>query len=686
MKRILFFLRYRYSSIYKVLLFAITMFLMVFFFPKTARFNFEYNQGFPWNYSSLRAPFDFAVLKTSQEIEEEKELLLEELIPYYRIKLNHTDSLLSEVHKSFKKNWSEKYEENTSQRIKTRSKEIIDQIFHDLIQTGIRSNIDNENSKGQINLLKGNQAITIPLSKIYTLASAQDYINQKIEKEKIIDHEIVKSTVISHLFQNVSFDEITTNKEKESLLAGMSLTYGLIQKGELIIQEGELITAEKYQVLDSLRQEFEKQLGGNTEYLGTLVGHLILILFVFLSLVMYLNLFRSGILNDSRQILLLLVSMSLFVIPESLLIQYYPDYRLILPLPLLAIIIRSFFDVRTAMFVYLLTVIIIASFMPNGYNFMFLQLITGIITIVSIHRLQKRSQFYLSSIYIFISYALIYVALLLVRDGSLHNFDLNLVYLLGISAALTLFSYPIIYFFEKIFQQITALTLMELSDTNNKLLKDLATKAPGTFQHSLQVGNLAEAALTEVGGNTLLVRTGALYHDIGKMYNPLYFIENQTTQVNPHDELSYEESAEIIIDHVIKGVELAKKHRLPEEIIDFIRTHHGNRKVEYFYRLAIKEEGEDMVDEKDFTYPGPPPFSKETAVLMMADSIEAASRSIPKPDETKLNNLVDNIISGQMMSGQYDNADITLKDIKRIKKIFKKMLLTIYHIRIEYPE
>lgn len=217
-------------------------------------------------------------------------------------------------------------------------------------------------------------------------------------------------------------------------------------------------------------------------------------------------------------------------------------------------------------------------------------------------------------------------------------------------------------------------------------MRNLATKAPGTFQHSLQVGNLAEAALTEVGGNALLVRTGALYHDIGKMYNPLYFIENQTTQVNPHDELSYEESAEIIIDHVIKGIELAKKHRLPEEIIDFIRTHHGNRRVEYFYRMAVKEEGEEMVQEKDFTYPGPAPFSKETAVLMMADSIEAASRSIPKPDETKLNDLVDNIISGQMMSGQYDNADITLKDINRIKKIFKKMLLTIYHIRIEYPE
>lgn len=661
------------------------MFLMVFFFPKTARFTYEYNQGYPWNYSSLRAPFDFAVLKTHAEIEEEKELFLAELVPYYRIDLSITDSISKEVNVSFRENWEKKYEEE-NQHIKKNSQELIEDVLKELISKGIRRNIEDKNTKGQINLLKGNQAVTVPLSSVYTLASAQSYINKQVLEAKGIDNEIVRNSLISHLFQNVIYDEETTNKEKESLLEGMSLSYGLIQKGELIISEGELVTAEKYQELESLRQEFEKQLGGSKEFVGILAGHMILILFVFLSLVMYLNLFRGGILNDSRQILLLLVSMSLFVIPESILVQHYPDYRLILPLPLLAIIIRSFFDVRTAMFVYLLTVIIIASFMPNGYNFMFLHLITGIITIVSIHKLQKRSQFYLSSIYIIISYVLIYIALILVRDGSMHNFDLRVVYLLGISAALTMFSYPIIYFFEKIFGQITVLTLLELSDTNNKLLRDLAKNAPGTFQHSLQVGNLAEAALKEVGGNTLLVRTGALYHDIGKMYNPLYFIENQTTQVNPHDELSFEESAEIIIEHVIKGVKLAKKHRLPEEIIDFIRTHHGNRKVEYFYRLAIKDEGEEMVEEKVFTYPGPAPFSKETAVLMMADSIEAASRSIQKPDETKLNSLVDNIISSQMMSGQYDNADITLKDISRIKKIFKKMLLTIYHIRIEYPE
>jgi len=316
---------------------------------------------------------------------------------------------------------------------------------------------------------------------------------------------------------------------------------------------------------------------------------------------------------------------------------------------------------------------------------MFLQLITGIITIVSIYKLNKRAQFYITSFWIFLSYSLIYLALLLVSDGSLDNINYKIFYNFAISAGLTLFSYPIIYFFEKLFSQVTHLSLLELSDTNNKLLRDLAQKAPGTFQHSLQVGNLAEAALSEIGGNTLLVRAGALYHDIGKMYNPVYFIENQTTHINPHDELSYEESADTIIHHVIQGVSLAKKHNLPEMIVDFIRTHHGNRKVEYFYRLALQESGEDEVDASIYTYPGPIPYNRETAVMMMADSIEAAARSIPKPDEIKLGNLVDQIIEGQMQTGQFENADITLKEISTIKKIFKKMLLTIYHIRIEYP-
>lgn len=687
MKKLLFFLRYRYTYIYRVLLFMTVMIVMVYFFPKTARFSYEYNQGYPWTHQNLKAPFDFAILKTDQELVEEKQVLLAEVIPYYQYNESLSDSIKPLVLDDFEYKWSITHERSSSTKMKRKTRQLVEETFQTLLQSGIRSReSDRQSPDGQISLLKGNKATIIPISSIYTLSSAEALVSKVVSENSDIDKIIAREVLMSHLFRNVNYDEVTTQKEEDLILSGLSLTYGMVQKGELIVTEGELVTTEKFQVLESLKQEFEKQLGGSNEFYGILIGQGILMIFIFLALVMYLNIFRPAILNDTHQILLILVAMMMFVIPESILIQYYPEYILIFPLPLLAIIIRSFFDERTAMFVYLLTTIIIATFVPDGYNFMFLQLITGIITIVSIFNLYKRSQFYLTSLWIFLSYSFIYLALILVRDGSLRNIDEQTFYYFAISAALTLFSFPIIYFFEKLFSQITLLTLLELSDTNNKLLRELARKAPGTFQHSLQVGNLAESALLEIGGNTLLIRAGALYHDIGKLFNPVYFIENQTTHVNPHDELSYEESADIIINHVIQGVELAKKHGLPEVIIDFIRTHHGNRKAEYFYRLAVQEMGEDEVDAGIYTYPGPIPFSKETAVLMMADSIEAASRSIPKPDENNLSELVDKIIEGQMQAGQFNNADITLKEISRIKKIFKKMLLTIYHIRIEYPE
>ena len=686
MDKILFFIRYRYTLIYRALIFVAAMGLMVFFFPKTARFSYEYTQGYPWIYNSLKAPFNFAILKTDNELKEEKKLLLDDLIPYYDYH-DIKDSLNDLLKINFELQWQKKYGAERED-FKDENYRFTFSVFETLLTRGIRSIEYTEQSpNGEINLLRDNQATKLPLSSIFTLKTAEGFISHSIKTTlDSIDSNLASDFLVSQLFRNVYYDKETTQKEEQQLLLNVSTTYGVVQKGELIISEGELVTIDKFQVLKSLRLEFETVLGGNKEYYGILLGQVILLLFVFLSLILYFNIFRPSIIKDNHQILLVLIAILMMVIPESLLIQHLPEYYIMFPLPLLAIIIRSFFDERTAMFIYLLTTLIIASFVPDGYSFIFLQLITGIITIVSIHKLSQRSQFYITSLWIFLSYSLIYIALILVRDGSLNNLEEQAFYYFAINAVLTLFSYPIIYIFEKFFSQVTLLSLLELSDTNNKLLRELARIAPGTFQHSLQVGNLAEAAIQEVGGNTLLVRAGALYHDIGKMYNPLYFIENQTTHVNPHDELSYEESAEIILTHVPEGVELAKKHNLPDIVVDFIRTHHGNRKAEYFYRLALQEEGEKEVDESIYTYPGPIPFSKETAILMMADSIEAASRSIQKPDENSLGNLVDAIIAGQMQSGQFDNADITLKEINKIKKIFKKMLLTIYHIRIEYPE
>ncbi len=323
---------------------------------------------------------------------------------------------------------------------------------------------------------------------------------------------------------------------------------------------------------------------------------------------------------------------------------------------------------------------------PNGFEFLFQQLIAGIIAIISVAELRKRSQFFLTALSIFITYAVVYLGMLLIQDGSLVNIQPERFLLYGGSAMFTLFSYPLIFLFEKLFGQVTDVTLMELSDTNSPLLRKLSLHAPGTFQHSMQVANIAESAIYEIGGNTLLIRAGALYHDIGKMDMPMYFIENQTTGINPHDELGYEESARIIIGHVTKGIEMAKKYKLPEILIDFIRTHHGTRVAEYFYNRQRIEFPEKEADDKDFRYPGPLPYSKETSVLMMADSVEAASRSLGHHTIESIDTLVESIIDRQIEKQQFINAELTLKDITKIKKILKKKLMSIYHVRIAYPE
>ncbi|NTW24328.1 MAG: HDIG domain-containing protein [Lentimicrobium sp.] len=344
-----------------------------------------------------------------------------------------------------------------------------------------------------------------------------------------------------------------------------------------------------------------------------------------------------------------------------------------------------FFDTRLALFVHIVTLILTGFMVPNGFEFIFQQLITGIIAIISVAELRRRSQFFITALAVFITYSIIYLGMLLIQDGSFSNLETFKFLLFGGSAMFTLFSYPVIFAFEKLFGQVTDVTLMELSDTNSPLLRQLSLLAPGTFQHSMQVANIAEAAIYEIGGNTLLVRAGALYHDIGKMDMPMYFIENQSSGINPHDELEYEESASIIVSHVIKGIEKARKHKLPEILVDFIRTHHGTRMAEYFYNRQRIDNPEREVSDKPFRYPGPVPFSKETSVLMMADSVEAASRSMKMPTAQSIAQLVDKIIDNQIETNQFVNSDLTLKDITRIKKILKKKLMSIYHVRIEYP-
>src|SRR5690606_34664173 len=348
------------------------------------------------------------------------------------------------------------------------------------------------------------------------------------------------------------------------------------------------------------------------------------------------------------------------------------------------IIFRILFDTRVALNIHLLMVLITALFVPNSYDFVFLQFMPGLVAIYSIKTMVKREQFLISSLLILATYIVGHIGLVLTRNGLLSSIYWGDILPYFVSVGLTLLAYPLIYAFEKMFGIVSDLTLMELTNSNSKLLRELSLKAPGTFQHSLQVANLAEAAIYKIGGNSLLVRAGALYHDIGKILNPRYFIENQKTGVNPHEELTSEQSAQIIISHVIKGIEIAKRHKLPEVIIDFIKTHHGTTRVDYFYKKCSNNNPDKLVDESLFHYPGPIPFSKETAVLMMADSVEAAARALKEPTQESISNLVDNIIQYKLDQKQFVNANITLKDISDVSTIFKNMLMSIYHVRIDY--
>jgi len=683
-------IRNHYDDITRVFLLIISIVILVLIFPKEGQFKYEFQKGKPWMHEDLIAPFDFAILKSDAELESEKQQVLDALKPYF----NYEESILPEqldlAEDLFNESWESKYGNDRiflQQRIENQA--IAERILTDVYKQGIieiNPAIEDEDPDYEITLLKNNVASEVELQSVLTLQSAHNTITEMLSQQDSIDQVLISNILLSVLKHNIIYDEIKTIDEQESQLSNISLTMGLVQEGERIVSEGELITESKFMILSSLKKNYESQLTSTEAYYSILGGQIILISIALLVLYFFLMFFHKDITGQTKKLVLVLSIIISMVLITSLVVKFDVNYLFLIPVCIVPILIRALFDARLALYIHLITIIITAYLVPNSFSFVFIQLIAGIVAIMSMVNLERRSQFFITSIWIFLSYSLVYIGMTLIQEGDINTLRFYDFMYLAIGSVLTLFAFPLIFVFEKVFGIITDVTLIELSNTNNKLLRELATKAPGTFQHSMQVANLAESAIYEIGGNALLVRTGAMYHDIGKMDMPMYFIENQSTGLNPHDELTFEESARIIISHVIKGVEMAKKHNLPEDIIDFIRTHHGNRKVEYFYIMQQREDPDEKIDDSLYTYPGPIPFSKETAVLMMADSVEAASRSLNKPDEEKINSLVEGIINKQVETGQFINSDITLRDITRVKKILKKKLVNILHVRIAYPE
>jgi len=678
-----------YYQINKLVLFLITLVILLALFPRQGKFKYEFQRGKPWQHDDLIAPFDFAILKPASELQKERKTALNEAYLFFRIDVQKVDyakgDFLSQLDKAILSNESK---DTITPLMKEAMIRTSFAIFDSIYSRGIVemvSELENQAPEFQIAVLKSNVAEIVPVGSLFTVSDANDYILRNLASKQVVKAKFLLPLLQAAIAYNIVFDRELTRIQRDQSLANISLTRGMVQKGERIIAKGELVNEAKYQQLESIRQQYESKSGLAYNYRMIMLGRIILISMALMVFALFMFTFRHDIYSVNRNIVLLLMLITIMVSFTTLVMNLNVAYIMAVPICLVPIIVRTFYDTRLALFVHIITIILLGFIVPNSFEFLFMQLITGIITIISIVHLQHRSQFFFTSLMILLSYSVIYIGMTLMQEGSFEQLIRFNFVLFGISALLTLFSYPLIYLFERVFGMVTDVSLIELSDTHSKLLRELAIQTPGTFQHSLIVSNIAEDAARAIGANSLLARTGALYHDIGKMDMPLYYIENQTVGINPHDDLSFEESARIITGHVIRGIEKARLHKIPQTIIDFIRTHHGTRYTQYFYNKYKEETGGDIFDETPFRYQGPLPFSKETSIVMMADSIEAASRSIKTPTGQQINDLVERLIDNQMDNKQFANSSLTLKEISTIKKIIKKKLLSIYHIRIEYP-
>ncbi|MBD1435056.1 HDIG domain-containing protein [Sphingobacterium sp. DN00404] len=686
------------SFIVKSAMIILAIILICIFLPKQPRFRYEFEKGKVWNHENLVSPYNFAILKTQEELNKDREQILKTVQPIY----NLNSSVSKEQIDQFNTDIAEKWQIANMDSISNQDKETYQSVGNALLSyvynRGIISlnnryqnkglnaeQVDQAQSQYNFTLLQDNVAQQKNTADIFTIESANQYIESNLSRNNKIDQKSwLAETLKNYVTINYIFHENLTNKAEQNALANISTTRGMVQKGELIAEKDKIISNETYQKLTSLRKVFEDEarISGNQGYV--MLGHFVVISMCVSLLMVFLYFFRSTIFDSNRLLfIILIVIISMLGVLSWAINMKIPNLYYI-PYCSVPIIFRVLFDTRVALNIHLLMVLLAALFVPNSFEFVFLQFMTGMVAIYSIRTLVKREQFLVSSLIILGTYIIAYVGLVLTRNGSISTIYWTDIIPFVVSVGLTLLAYPLIYAFERLFGIVSDLTLMELTNSNSRLLRELSLKAPGTFQHSLQVANLAEAAIYKIGGNPLLIRAGALYHDIGKMSNPLFFIENQKTDINPHAELTPEQSAQIIISHVHKGIEMAKKNQLPDVIIDFIRTHHGTTKVDYFYNMAVKNNPDKLVDESIFKYPGPVPFSKETAVLMIADSVEAASRALKEPTEESINNLVDKIVDYKIAQRQFINSDITMRDITEVSDIFKSMLKSIYHVRIDY--
>ncbi|WP_396601381.1 HD family phosphohydrolase [Algibacter sp. R77976] len=673
-----------HSLIYKVLLFISTTFLIVYLFPKSGKFKYSFEKGKPWQSESLQAPFDFAIKKTDEEITSEKKRISENATLYFDLDNNIQQKVNSAYKNQFKDAFSDSIPTYASNRLFNTGQSIISELY----RYGVLSDDYNFSKDRSIVILDGREK---KQDGFYSNLIPQDGVTGVIEKvlaKNNLTHFKTKFVALCFdlIEPNITYNKAFTDKAIQDELSRISYTRGSVAKETLIVSKGEVIEGDKYQILKSLQSEYESQVWNEANYNWVLFAYTLLVALVLLMLLLFLRKYRMEVFENNTKVTFIFFNISLMIFITTLVVNYDSKYIYIVPICILPLVFKAFFDARLGLFAHVLTVLLLGFIVPNSYEYLFLQIIAGIVTILTVSELYKRANLFISVGQITLIYIIAYFAFFVIHEGSIETLKWETFIWFVLGGLATLFVQPLIYAYEKLFGLVSDVSLLELSDTNTKLLKELSNKAPGTFHHSLNVANLAEASANEIGANAMLVRVGALYHDIGKMKNPTYYTENQSTGINPHDELSSRESAKIIINHALNGIEIARKNNLPDRVIDFIRTHHGTSVVYYFYMQEKKGFPDVEIDKTDFSYPGPKPFSKETAILMMCDSIEAASKSLKEPTSTKIEAFVENIINKQIEEGQFLNANITFKEIQSIKKVLKHKLANIYHLRIEYPE
>lgn len=675
--------KFRLRTRYFVPLVFITAILLItYIFPRQGKFKYSFREGTPWQHTLLTAPFDFPIYKPADVLKQEQDSILQYYEPYFtideQVKVNALADFDADVNLNAK-----------LQELPTTYKLYIRDKLNQIYEKGIMQSDDyhriNESRTQSLRLKTGNSAHPQPINSFLTIRSAYEAMLNDIPSS--MDVELLRSADLNeYIRENIVYDAATSEKAQEEFIQQVEISRGMVQQGQRIIDHGEIVDPSTYNILTSLKRVTEERTGATGRNHWMILGQFLLVASMFAAFYMYLLFFRPLEYRNRKHVMFMVTLIASFVLLTAITVRFNLFSVYIIPYAIVTILIRTFIDSRTALFASLVTIVLSSLMVPFPFEFIVTQVAVAMICVFMLKELSERSQLIQSSFFILLTYLLMYVGISLYQEGNINQIDWRVLLYFFINFIFIMFTYSLVYVVEKMFGFISGVSLVELSNINKPLLKELSEKAPGTFQHSLQVSNLGMAAAMKLGANASLIRTGALYHDIGKMVNPAFFTENQAPGMNPHLGLPFEESARIIINHVKDGVKIAHKYNLPQQLIDFIVTHHGTSMPKYFYISWKNANPGKEANEADFRYPGPNPFTKETAIMMMADAVEASSRSLPEYTEESIRNQVEKIIDSQLNEGYFKNAPITFRDIQTVKDVFVEKLITVYHSRIAYPE